>query len=118
MKEQARNRLIFVIIIAIAFVCIAIQLIPFKHQPERKDKLQTAYYMAIMVMEKQLKAPATAKFASKNESNISKLGDNLYEVTSYVDAQNSFGALIRTSFTIVVKDEGETWQLISQETKP
>lgn len=118
MTEQTRNRYILAIIVVILFVVIAIQLIPFKHQPERKDKFKTAYYMAISFMEKQLKAPATAKFASKDASNIYKLGDNLYEVNSYVDAQNSFGALIRTSFTIVVKDEGETWQLISQETKP
>jgi hypothetical protein len=46
----------------------------------------------------QLRAPATADFASVAESSISQSGSK-WTIRSYVDAQNGFGAQIRTSWT-------------------
>ncbi len=69
---------------------------------------------------KQLKAPATAQWprGSANYSCV-ELGDDQYRVTSYVDAQNSFGAQIRTFYTVVVKYQGNgQWSLVSIETQP
>jgi zinc-ribbon domain len=47
-----------------------------------------------------LKAPSTAHFASYSESTVSPVSGNngAFDVRSYVDAQNSFGAQIRTNF--------------------
>lgn len=60
-----------------------------------------------------LKAPSTAKFKHIPEDSISdavkKIGPNRYRVTSYVDAQNSFGAMIRTNFTIEIYKKRGSW---------
>lgn len=52
-----------------------------------------------------LKAPATAKFPSQVFSGDWSIGrkDNVVTVTSYVDSQNSFGALIRSKFAVQIK---------------
>jgi hypothetical protein len=53
-------------------------------------------------VKENLKAPSTASF-----SNISvSQNGNTWTVTGYVDAQNSFGAMIRSSFKVVIEDNG------------
>lgn len=48
-----------------------------------------------------LKAPSTAKYPLANEWNIYKNQDTV-TIESYVDSQNSFGAMIRSNFKITV----------------
>ena len=50
-----------------------------------------------------LVSPSTAKFAGYGNWDIHKSHGTIY-VTSYVDAQNSFGAQIRNNFEIVIND--------------
>lgn len=57
----------------------------------------------------QLKAPATADFSSEDVTANSPL----YTVTGAVDAENSFGAKLRSRFTCVVYDDGTAWRLQS-----
>ena len=75
----------------------------------------------------RLKAPSTAKFPGSTEYFIkfvrySKDYDSMtYKVNSYVDAQNSFGAVIRSNYEVVlqinkipIKDKGEfSYRVIS-----
>jgi hypothetical protein len=54
-----------------------------------------------------LKAPASAKFAEGHTDNyVTANGGGKYTVKAYVDAQNSFGAMLRMNFTCVVKGTG------------
>jgi len=48
-----------------------------------------------------LKTPATAKFSGLGETEISPIGGG-YRVVGYVDSQNSFGANIRTTYSIEI----------------
>ncbi len=48
-----------------------------------------------------LKAPATAEFPTCSSISIERLENDGFRVASYVDSQNSYGALIRTDWTIV-----------------
>jgi hypothetical protein len=50
-----------------------------------------------------LKAPSTAKFAPYSGAQVMDLGEGKYVVRSYVDAENSFGAHIRTPYTCTVQ---------------
>jgi hypothetical protein len=50
-----------------------------------------------------LKAPSTSQFASYSETNVLDLGKWEYRVHSYVDAENSFGAHMRTPYTCTVQ---------------
>lgn len=75
------------------------------------EKSLIKYYVEDVVKE-SLKSPSSAKFPGSGLSpfedwNMKKI-DNLVTVSSYVDADNSFGANIRTAFIAQVKmtDDG------------
>ncbi len=56
-------------------------------------------------MKEVIKAPSTAKFASYSDSTIVTDGGwpvVTVSVISYVDAQNSFGAMLRQNFKVIV----------------
>lgn len=68
--------------------------------------------MTQLLVEKELKAPTTAKHPDLENYKIKSLGENRFEVSSYVDAQNSFGAMIRTYYYAVVRNmEKDKWRL-------
>lgn len=50
-----------------------------------------------------LKAPSTAKFPASSSAYTVERNGNSYKVTGYVDAQNSFGALLRKNWTASFK---------------
>lgn len=79
-----------------------------------------AYTMAKKFITDRLKAPSTAEFASIHQSTVSQSGNNEWKVSSYVDSQNGFGAMIRTKFTIsmMVNRETKMWQVLEIETDP
>lgn len=72
-----------------------------------------AHAMCAEFTRDQLKAPASADFPEYDDPGVSVThnGDT-WTVSSFVDAENSFGADIRTSFTCVARDLGEQWRLI------
>lgn len=80
-----------------------------------EDPDMMAYIRCKRAVEEKLKAPATAKFLEHSRSSIKRVaGDergDMYEVVSYVDSQNSFGAMLRTSFTcqIVHAKANDQW---------
>jgi len=49
-----------------------------------------------------LKAPATAVFAPLFKSTVTKTNDSTFTVVSYVDSQNSYGAMLRNAYTCTV----------------
>lgn len=54
-----------------------------------------------------LKSPSTAKFCKYTEMTATNLGGDRWKVTGYVDAQNSFGAVIRTNWTVTLTLTGK-----------
>lgn len=57
---------------------------------------------------RRLKAPATAEYDLTTTG-----GPTTYTVSGTVDAENSFGAMLRSEVTCVVADEGDRWRLVS-----
>lgn len=81
--------------------------------PDAGDPLKACWWCQVEV-EEELKAPASAEFPSCNRASIRKIAEGVYEVKSYVDAQNSFGAMIRTDYICQVKYRGDRlWMLQS-----
>jgi RNA polymerase subunit RPABC4/transcription elongation factor Spt4 len=75
-----------------------------------------AIRMAQKFVTNPLKSPRSAKWPGMFEKydHVQSLGGGRYRVRSWVDAQNTFGALIRTNYTAVVIDKGgDTWGLES-----
>lgn len=79
---------------------------------EGEDK-SGAWTAAQGFVESRLKSPSTADFPWYQEEKIHYLGNDSYRVSSYVDAENSFGATMRSNYTCTVKREGERWTLVN-----
>lgn len=61
-----------------------------------------------------LKAPATAKFPSFEEMVVNG-NDGHYDVSGFVDSENSYGASIRSNYTYnIEKDENGKWKCTNQ----
>lgn len=63
-----------------------------------------------------LVSPTTAKFGEQQTNLTSSEDDNIcnYIVTGLVDAQNSFGAMLRTQYSVSVRydKQADRWSLI------
>ena len=80
--------------------------------PAKRVNKSLAYIMCEKMVAKKLKSPKTAEFASDWTNHVSYLGDGKYKINSYVDSQNSFGALVRSKFSCVMTDLGDSkWQI-------
>ena len=85
--------------------------------PQEGDPI-VAFTLCQRYAKTQLKAPSTAKFASYDDSTVSRDGRS-FNVVSHVDAENSFSANIRTSWTCEVRfgggDENDphNWTLVN-----
>ena len=73
------------------------------------DEKVQAKLFAQVVHTLTLKAPSTAVYSDLNETAIAE-NDGMYTVTGWVDAQNSYGAMIRTPFSIIVFKKDGMWQ--------
>jgi hypothetical protein len=60
---------------------------------------------------KRLKAPSTADFQSYDESGVVVESSNSFTVHGYVDAQNSFGAKLRSNYTCRLHTSSSQWLL-------
>lgn len=90
---------------------------------------QVAYSACVQFVTDSLETPATAIFPGRfaSATRIEDLSDSgpkyvphVYRVASYVDAQNKFGATIRTRFSCTASwsaKEGR-WSLLSLNTSP
>ena len=57
-----------------------------------------------------LKSPSTAEFPVL-PYEAGDLGGGRYRIVSYVDSQNSFGAMLRSDWSVLMRLEGERWIL-------
>lgn len=74
--------------------------------------INDAKYACREAVERKLKAPTTAKFPYYQQFSAYRDGDG-YSVSGYVDAQNSFGAMIRTSFSCQMRNIGGSWTALA-----
>lgn len=80
---------------------------------EEKSKLDSSRgsYARIIVereITKQLKAPSGAKFSGYSETTVANLrggGPNDWIVRGHVDSQNSFGAMLRNNYQVILQFE-------------
>ena len=60
-----------------------------------KPTKQSAVVQSHLCVKDYLKSPATAEFPFQPDETIEQTNDSTFVVLSYVDSQNSFGALVR-----------------------
>ena len=66
-----------------------------------------AKIMAQGMVKQLLKSPSTADFPSFDYTTTNV--GNQYTVVSYVDSQNGFGAMIRSTWRVVMSHNGSEW---------
>lgn len=85
---------------------------------EVTDIRRDVYYMAQQFVRKSLKVPSTAKFSdylrySDKEIGSANFVSNIWCAWGYVDAQNTFGAMLRNEWEVYLKQlPGDKWQLL------
>jgi hypothetical protein len=91
---------------AISFVVVVIGLVIFyfvgcgdEPQEKKAHTKSDALIASIQFVKKELKAPATADFNYGSEQSVTQVNDSVFMVNSYVDAENSFGAKLRNTYT-------------------
>ncbi len=78
---------------------------------------ESAWYACRQFTEARLKAPKTADFEHYNASGVRRMNANEWKVNLFVDAENSFGAMLRNEFECVVQNQGDSWKLVSIQEK-
>lgn len=115
-----KQKKIIIGLLAVIIVCIIIVVGNMPEAPNTssvQDKAIEAFFASQEFVKKQLKAPATTKFPDPSQARV-LIGENShYRVISYVDAQNSFGALIRSHYECLLRyDSGQDkWFPVSVE---
>jgi ribosomal protein L40E len=83
---------------------------------ERVGSKDGAYIMSQQFVKEILKSPRSAKFPWYDNSFVTDLGDGRYVVYAYVDAQNAYGAMMRTKYMCTIKYTGnDNWRCIGVE---
>lgn len=72
-------------------------------EPDVEDDI-AAEVMCEEFVKDRLKAPATAEFSDQHAESI---GEQRWDVTGSVDSENSFGALIRSSYRCDIRYLGD-----------
>lgn len=76
-----------------------------------RRELSEARVMCRQFVERQLRAPSTARFPATEQRAIRTAQDE-FRVTGVVDAQNAFGAMIRNVYSCdIERIEGGRWRL-------
>ncbi|MCD4760769.1 hypothetical protein K8R42_02615 [bacterium] len=81
---------------------------PPKIEEEQSATELQAYIMSQSFIKPLLKSPSTADFSNYNYT-ANDLGDNKWLVASSVDSQNSFGAMLRTMYSVIITYNGDDW---------
>lgn len=78
------------------------------------DKAAEAYYYAQEFVQRRLELPSTARFPDFDDPFVSSIKINAYEyeIHGYVDSENNDGAMLRTPWGCIVRENGNKWQLI------
>jgi hypothetical protein len=114
-EEWSVGNKILIGLIILIFIALTVEI----NSEDKKLKQPTQFDAIVMTqifVKRNLKSPSTAEFPSSydftaGEVEVPTYG-KVWRVVGYVDSQNGFGAMIRTSFTCELKPIGDKWQLI------
>jgi len=119
-KDEKKKKDIKIIIISVAIILFSIILASFipddgllTNTPETIDVNDIGDQTELHIQAQQfilqgLVSPSTAKFPAL-PSNISTDDKGLYQVISYVDSQNGFGAMIRSDWSVTMRLINGEW---------
>ena len=98
------KKIIFVTLVIIPILCGCVE--------QNAVTTTDAYSMAKEFIKDKLKAPATAIFPPITEVYINQTNKNTWIVICHVDAENTYGALIRETWSVEMTENSGTWTLL------
>jgi hypothetical protein len=111
-KHHPRVRVatIFSILFAVLFFVVMLRVLQNRRiHVNRKPNAKEAFAIAKVFVSDRLKQPGTANFAkSKFQSDIDTAHNN-YNISSYVDAQDSTGKTVKTTWQVKLSYTGGDW---------
>lgn len=78
---------------------------------------EKAILFAQCIHRPQLKSPSQAVYPDISKFDVTQVGADLWEVSGYCDAPNSYGALTRDNFTIRMRYHGDNFEYIISKDK-
>lgn len=96
-KQTAKGCLMLIVLLILIAFALYSCVYGFGPQPPDDFELKVD---AQLIVKDYLVAPASAKFGY--DYGIQKISDYEYLVSSFVDSQNAYGAMIRSKFTVVI----------------
>lgn len=124
MKKQARTMKTVVAVITVLFFVFIVWIVGYSYNDnpsggtatrENRTSESMAFIQSQDYVKKILKSPSTADFPLTDYSH--RNNGNVYTITSYVDSQNGFGAMIRSDYTATLRYLGgddansSSWEL-------
>ena len=115
MAETSKNKKLAVATGAVCLLALIGYLNKDNESPKATvaDKRREAVVICQMHAKKSLKNPSSADFPWGDQ--VKPLGNDEYILASYVEAENSFGATVRTEYSCQVKYAGggaQGWRII------
>lgn len=71
-----------------------------------------AFFYGKEFVKRNLKAPRSAKFGGYRNSSVQHYAGCKFVVSGYVDSQNSFGAMLRSNYSVTLTPNGLNWTLL------
>jgi hypothetical protein len=91
--------------------CVVLMMLPESEERKRERALNDGQVNTVVLCEnamtQRLRAPGSADYPFGHVSTVTRAGQNRFQLVSYVDAQNAFGAKLRTRFRCVVQGSGD-----------
>ena len=109
MKPELKKYIVPTVVVIVLFLFIrsCFNSTETNNIPTQSNKF-LAYNYAEDFVKQNLKSPSTAEFPKtiEKDNHIKELGNDEYLINSWVDSQNSFGAMIRSKFSCKIIFEG------------
>lgn len=86
-------------LVAAAVITISLFATIFAFSPKYNTNTEVII-AAQLAVESNLKAPSTARFSPSSETTVTEIDDDTYLISGWVEAQNSFGAIVRNGYTV------------------
>lgn len=113
-----KKRLTYVVVIAVGAGFITYLSEGWGNSPPGTGDKIEALTMCQQFVKGRLRSPASADFPWAHAGRVTALGGGQYRIRSYVDAQNAFGAEVRTDFVCTVQRSSGRWQLVNLDMNP
>jgi hypothetical protein len=100
-----------VVVLCVLAIGVCVMLTPDSPPNPEDDAIDQSRVVCQQAIRATLKAPATAKLPHISRGDVARVAGepDLRRILTYADAQNSFGAMIRTHFKCDTKKVGNRW---------